>query len=720
MRLTNSHNTVVFSAFLALNACTSVPQRNPDGAVRATDAWIADSDRPTVRNDVTTDTASDEEITTAADVTLTEDVDVQVAMDSQTMGMDAVCGDREVLCNNICRNTQTDPENCGSCGQSCAAELPGSVCTRGRCIPGGCAAGMGDCDGNQANGCEASLSTLANCGACGRACAPANGLGSCIAGVCGVLQCQVGFGDCDRDARNGCEIALNSVDNCGACARMCAAPTPMCDVARGACVSNCQPGTVLCGQSCADLAIDLANCGACGRVCAPANAAGRCSAGACSFVACNLGFGDCDNQLANGCESALNSINNCRSCGTRCSFQNATATCAPIGCALGVCNAGFANCDMVAANGCETAVGSDALNCGACGNACPRGSVCSQGVCDYVTVPAATIPNGVGCFQLGGSVGKKAAIDSNGAMYLAMICGNTVSVSTSRTLGTSWTAPVGIGVNLGLGNGDYAIAPRTGGGVVLAVTQNTGDVSFTQSTDGIMWTPRVFIGRNASNPNPSGWSISVLQRGTTTLVAFPSTGPAGLTILRNSNGGPVWGIRTVNDVGAASPELLLDSVGNTIWLALENAPIYQSVDDGITFSSPGRGPARRTYSDFAMVNGALFETGANNTIDRTVLASIGPGLMQMTTTWTLSNSPSPNYARAVTTDTIGNVYIATSNGGNGNIQRIQPGAMLADPARPHAGFAGHPSIAALPRNRGVFGAVMPSALGGVAAYVMTF
>ena len=49
---------------------------------------------------------------------------------------------------------------------------------------------------------------------------------------------------------------------------------------------------------------------------------------------------------------------------------------------------------------------------------------------------------------------------------------NAVSISTSRTLGTSWTAPVGTGVTLAFGNGDYAIAARTGGGVVLAAAIN--------------------------------------------------------------------------------------------------------------------------------------------------------------------------------------------------------------------------------------------------------
>jgi len=44
-----------------------------------------------------------------------------------------------------------------------------------------CAAGLGNCDNNAANGCETTLAnTLAHCGACGTSC----GAGRCDAGRC--------------------------------------------------------------------------------------------------------------------------------------------------------------------------------------------------------------------------------------------------------------------------------------------------------------------------------------------------------------------------------------------------------------------------------------------------------------------------------------------------------------------------------------------------------
>ncbi|MCY1043929.1 Ig-like domain-containing protein [Corallococcus sp. bb12-1] len=72
----------------------------------------------------------------------------------------------------------------------------------------GCSPGTSDCDGNPANGCEATLmSDEANCGTCGNTCGGAPSANAvCGAGTCG-LGCMVGTFDCDGSAANGCESA---------------------------------------------------------------------------------------------------------------------------------------------------------------------------------------------------------------------------------------------------------------------------------------------------------------------------------------------------------------------------------------------------------------------------------------------------------------------------------------------------------------------------------
>jgi hypothetical protein len=98
-----------------------------------------------------------------------------------------------------------------------------------------CLSGYSTCAGQ--SGCV-SLDTDANCGSCGVACDPANGVGTCATGSCAVASCSAGFGDCDGNAANGCEANLETdPDNCGACGTVCVS---------GTCSSGMCSGTV-CG-----------------------------------------------------------------------------------------------------------------------------------------------------------------------------------------------------------------------------------------------------------------------------------------------------------------------------------------------------------------------------------------------------------------------------------------------------------------------------------------
>jgi hypothetical protein len=99
--------------------------------------------------------------------------------------------------------------------------------------------------------------------------------------------------------------------------------------------SPCDGGGSFCGdeEGCKNLATDLLNCGMCGKACAPvAGAKESCTAGKCEF-ACNAGRADCDMLATNGCEVLTNTDeSNCGMCGKKClaSESCVAGTCTPL------------------------------------------------------------------------------------------------------------------------------------------------------------------------------------------------------------------------------------------------------------------------------------------------------------------------------------------------------------------------------------------------------
>ncbi len=188
-----------------------------------------------------------------------------------------------------------------------------------------------------ANGCEANLNTsLAHCGACGAACvAGANARATCATGTCR-RTCDAGFADCNGNPADGCEANLAAPTSCGSCTTMCSGATPLCTSSSGtsSCSSGCAASETRCGSSCVNTATSVDNCGACGTMCPErANAARSCAMSTCGFT-CSAGFADCDMMAANGCEAPLDTVLNCGACGMACA--------APVGgmvaCVSGACN----------------------------------------------------------------------------------------------------------------------------------------------------------------------------------------------------------------------------------------------------------------------------------------------------------------------------------------------------------------------------------------------
>src|SRR6185436_19623072 len=101
---------------------------------------------------------------------------------------------------------------------------------------------------------------------------------------------------------------------------------------------------------------DPNNCGMCGMACGAVNSTAKCVAGACMPGQCLPGWGDCNQNLADGCEATLRvEPKNCTACGMACTFKNAIARCSD-GCYLASCNFGFDDCNGEEKDGCETSV----------------------------------------------------------------------------------------------------------------------------------------------------------------------------------------------------------------------------------------------------------------------------------------------------------------------------------------------------------------------------
>lgn len=150
----------------------------------------------------------------------------------------------------------------------------------------------------------------------------------------------------------------------------------------GPCAGEVTPN---CNGNCVDFASDVNHCGACNAACAPLpNAAIACFGGACFLGACNSGFGNCNNNQADGCEiDTTGDVNHCGACNNACvpTANAAASACMASACIVAACNPGFANCDGQYLNGCEVHTLTNSSHCGGCFNACPNGFACSNGVC---------------------------------------------------------------------------------------------------------------------------------------------------------------------------------------------------------------------------------------------------------------------------------------------------------------------------------------------------
>jgi len=119
------------------------------------------------------------------------------------------CPAPTTLCGSVCANLGADPDHCGGCDMPCiprAGSIP--FCGSSRCVNAVCRPGFGNCDRNRDNGCEVAVDTsVEHCGLCGNACPAApHAIPGCADSLC-TLGCEPAWLDCDR-ATPGCECEL--------------------------------------------------------------------------------------------------------------------------------------------------------------------------------------------------------------------------------------------------------------------------------------------------------------------------------------------------------------------------------------------------------------------------------------------------------------------------------------------------------------------------------
>lgn len=257
--------------------------------------------------------------------------------DSRTEG----CSSDQTECSGECVDLDYDPDNCGSCGNSCGDLL----CDAGQC--------SSECSGN-AEICDGACVDLNhdpdNCGECGNSC---DGL-LCDSGECS-LTCGAGTVTC-----GGTCVNLDfDPQNCGECGNDCG--DELCD--EGMCSVTCGGGRVACSGICTETNFDPSNCGTCGNECDDGQV---CSDGACGAL-CTSGTTRCGDL----CVDTESNDLHCGRCDEACESGDE-------------CVAGQCVLDCGTEELCDGAcidTDTDPDHCGNCVTACDPGDACVDGDC---------------------------------------------------------------------------------------------------------------------------------------------------------------------------------------------------------------------------------------------------------------------------------------------------------------------------------------------------
>jgi len=258
-----------------------------------------------------------------------------------------------------------------------------------------CNTGFGSCLSSGA--CDTLITNDSqNCGGCGNVCpAVANGTPGCNNSSCTIAACNTGFGNCDGNMSNGCEVNLMSTAaHCGACGTTCGV-NESCQ--NGACIkpigSVCITNSQCSSGFCVDGVCCNTSCNGTCQACSSAKTGGV--SGTCS----NLPNGtDPDNECADQGAASCGTSGYCSGSGS-CSYYSAGAPSGAASCSVGIYT------PPSTCSGSGSVITGSSVSCSpyTCANSsacrttctvtndCANGFVCSSGVCQ------ASPPNGTTC-----------------------------------------------------------------------------------------------------------------------------------------------------------------------------------------------------------------------------------------------------------------------------------------------------------------------------------
>jgi hypothetical protein len=231
-----------------------------------------------------------------------------------------VCPPADECCTSGCADTSSDPKNCATCGHACPM---GESCVESKCQGGPSCNGEPACTGGETccmDGCTNTNTDPNNCKTCGNLCGTGQ---TCVKGTC--PSCTMGETCC----MSGCSDTSTDPNNCGKCGRACG-PDSTC--AGGSCQSAftcnggpaCPTSEQCCASGCIDTTSDPNNCKSCGTVCPLGD---KCIDSVCTpstecntGPACTTGLSCCPSPT--GCVDESSDPNNCGGCGVPCALPN--------------------------------------------------------------------------------------------------------------------------------------------------------------------------------------------------------------------------------------------------------------------------------------------------------------------------------------------------------------------------------------------------------------